>query len=82
MKINLQVVYKDGTDRELVGEAIDIVAFEERFDLSMVELQKKMQMRHLLFIAWHVDKRTGGTKDTFEKWLESVETLELPEPKK
>jgi hypothetical protein len=82
MIINLRVSYADGTTADLDAKAIDIVAFEERFDLSMASLKDNIQIRHLLFMAWHVAKRTGQTKDTFEKWLETVESVEAPEPKK
>lgn len=82
MNINLRVIYADGTTADLEAKAPDIVAFEEKFDLSMAALRDKVQIRHLLFMAWNVARRTGQTKDTFEKWLESVESVEAPEPKK
>lgn len=82
MQINLRVQFEDESSKDLTAKAVDIVAFEERFDLSVANLEKQMKMTHLFFLGWHVDQRTGGTKETFEKWLEAVETVEVFEPKK
>lgn len=82
MNFNLQVVYSDGTTRDVVGKAVDIVAFEQKFDVSMASLQNSVKITHLMFLAWHVEHRTGNTKDDFEKWLESVDMVQAADPKK
>jgi hypothetical protein len=75
-------MFRDGTTKDVVGIAADIVAFETKFDLSMARLEKEVRMTHLFFLAWHVEKRTGGTNDEFEKWLETVDMVQAAEPKK
>jgi len=82
MIINLQIGYSDNTTKEIAAKAADIVAFEERFDISMARLEKEVRLTHLLFLAWHAEKRSGGTKDDFNKWVESVESVEAVDPKK
>jgi len=82
MIINLQISYSDNTTKEIAAKAADIVAFEERYDISMVNLQKEVRLTHLLFLAWHAEKRSGATKDEFDKWVESVEGVEAVDPKK
>ena len=82
MIINLQIGYTDNTTKEIAAKASDIVAFEERFDISMANLQNEVRLTHLLFLAWHSEKRTGVTKENFEKWVDSVESVEAVEPKK
>lgn len=82
MNFNLQVTFVDGTTKDVVGKAADIVAFEQKFDISMANLQKEVKLTHLLFLAWHSEKRNGGTSDEFEKWLESVDMITAVEPKK
>ena len=82
MIINLQIGYTDNTTKEIAAKASDIVAFEERFDISMANLQNEVRLTHLLFLAWHSEKRTGETKENFEKWVDSVESIEAVEPKK
>jgi hypothetical protein len=82
MIINLQVSYSDNTTKEITAKAADIVAFEERFDISMANLQNEVRLTHLLFLAWHTEKRSGATKAEFDKWVETVETIEAVDPKK
>lgn len=82
MNFNLQVVYSDGTTRDVVGKAVDIVAFEQKFDISMASLQNSVKVTHLMFLAWHVEHRTGNTQDDFDKWLETVDMVQAAEPKK
>jgi hypothetical protein len=82
MNFNLQVVYEDGTTRDVVGKAVDIVAFEQKFDISMANLQNSVKLTHLMYLAWHVEKRTGNTKDDFDKWLDSVEMVQAADSKK
>lgn len=82
MQIQLRVGYQDETKKDLLARAVDIVAFEEQYDISMADLKNKLKMTHLFFLAWHVENRTGGTTDDFKKWLESVDSVETVEPKK
>jgi hypothetical protein len=82
MNFNLQILFNDGSTRDVVGKAVDIVAFEERFNMSMASLQNDVRMTHLFFLAWHVEKRTAATTDEFEKWLESVDMVQAGEAKK
>jgi hypothetical protein len=75
MKINLQLTFDNGQSKEITANAADMVAFEEKFNVSVADLASAPRMSHLLFLAWHSEKRTGATTDTFEKWLESVEQV-------
>lgn len=70
--INLQVQFIDGSTADCVAIAADLIAFETHFDISVGRLEKEIRLTHLFFLAWNVQKRTGLTGDTFEKWIESV----------
>jgi len=70
--INLQVKFLDDSTADCVAIAADLIAFESHFDLSVARLEKEIRLTHLFFLAWHVQKRTGSTAETFEKWIESV----------
>ena len=74
MKINLQLT-NNGEAKDIVCNAADMVAFEEKFNVSIASLTKEPKMSYMLYLAWHSEKRTGGTKDSFEKWLETVEMV-------
>ena len=82
MQINLRIVYADGTNKDVSAGASDIVAFEEKFDLSIARLEQNVKLTHLFFLAWHSEKRTGAVKDDFTKWLETVDNIEAQEVKK
>ena len=75
MKINLQISYISGDSREVTATASDMVTFEEKFDKSIAVLTDNPKMSHLLFLAYAAEKRTGGTKDSWEKWLETIESV-------
>jgi hypothetical protein len=79
---DLRVIFIDGTEKVVTAIAADLVAFETKFDLSVTRLQTEVRLTHLFFMAWHVLKRTGDTKDTFEKWVESVNMVTEAEAKK
>jgi hypothetical protein len=82
MQINLRVKYADETSKDLTAVAVDLVAFETKFDLSIARLEQNIKLTHLFFLAYNIEKRTKATSDEFEKWLESVESIEAVAPKK
>jgi hypothetical protein len=82
MKLELVVQHSDGTETTATVKAVDIVAFEQHFDMSMSRLEKEIRMTHLFFLAHHAMKRTGETKDDFEKWIDGIENVIMGEAKK
>ena len=80
--IELTVSFLDDTEKTVTCIASDFVAFEPNFDLSVARLDKDIRMTHLFFMAWHALKRTGQTKDEFEKWIDSVSAVQTGDPKK
>lgn len=79
--IALTIQFLDGTSKTVEAVASDLIAFETHFDMSIAKLDPP-RLTHLFFLAWHSDKRTGGTKDDFEKWVETVSVVSQAEPKK
>lgn len=75
MNFQLSITYTNGEKKDLTCIASDMVAFESHFDLSIARLEKEVRLSHLFYLAWHAEKRTGATKDEFDKWLESVEMV-------
>ena len=80
--IALLVEFTDGSNESIEAIAADLIAFESRFDLSVVKLESEIRLTHLFFLAWHALKRQGKTKDDFEKWAESVSMVVQAEEKK
>jgi hypothetical protein len=73
MKINLQLTFEDGQAKDITCNAADMVAFEEKFNVSIAELANSPRMSHMLYLAWHSESRTKSTTESFEKWLETVD---------
>jgi len=82
MQVNLNVTFSDGTSKEVNAVASDLVAFENKFDLSVAKLETSVKLTHLLFIAYNQQSRTGQTKLDFDAWVETVESIEAATPKK
>lgn len=82
MKLNLQINYKDETEKTVEATARDFVAFEEKFDMSITRLEKEAKLTHFFFMAWNVEKRSKSTDLAFEDWLDSIESVEVVNSKK
>lgn len=82
MNINLHLTFTDGTEKDISAIAADLVAFETKFDLSIARLQNEVKLTHLLFLAHSAEKRTKATTLEFEKWTETVSSIEAIDPKK
>jgi hypothetical protein len=75
MRITLRVDLTDGTTTDVVCSAIDLVAFEEKYQRSVARLEQEMRLTDLLFIAWHSLNRQKKTTSEFENWLNDVESI-------
>ena len=75
MKINLHIQFEDGTSKDVVCNAADLVAFENEHNISVAKLGDEPRVGWLLYLAWHSEKRTGATKDDYEKWLTTVSNI-------
>lgn len=82
MQINLQIKFADQTDKTITATAADLIAFETEFNLSVAKLESEVRLTHLLFLAWHAEKRTKATDLDFNAWVETVEGVEAKETKK
>jgi len=74
MKITLQITFLDGTKNEVVVSASDMVAFEDKFNLSVAQLGEA-RISWLLFLAWHSEKRRKVTDKPYEEWIDLIETV-------
>ena len=77
MRIFLEVEYATGEKIEVAASAVDLMRFEEKFELSIVRLDKEVKLGHLMFLAWTSLYRQKQTKLEFDEWAETVETIGL-----
>lgn len=81
MKLTLRIEFTDGTSKDIQVSAADMVAFEEKFNISVARLDDP-RIGWLLFLAWHSEKRRKLTELDFEPWLDLVETVGATEDPK
>jgi hypothetical protein len=81
MKITLQITFLDGTVHDVLVSAADMVAFEDKFNLSIAKLDEA-RISWLLFLAWHSEKRRKVTDKNYEEWIDLVETVGASEDPK
>jgi hypothetical protein len=74
MKLTLRIEFSDGTSRDILVSAADMVAFEDKYNTSIARLEEA-RIGWLLFLAWHSEKRRKATELEFEAWLDTVETV-------
>lgn len=75
MKLNLQIEFSDGTEKTVTTSTADLVAFEDKYEVSVAQLGRDTRISWLLYLAWHAEKRTGSTKLPYEKWVETVDGI-------
>lgn len=73
MRFNLRITFADGTDKEITASTPDLIAFEDKFNISISKLASEQRLSHLLFLAWHSEKRSKATTKSFDEWAETVE---------
>ena len=74
MKLTLRIEFSDGTHKDVLVSAADMVAFEDKFDVSIAKLDDP-RIGWLLFLAWHSEKRRKETTAEYEAWLDSVDSI-------
>ncbi len=78
MKIEMTVKFINGTTAEVDALFPDFIAFEKERRRSVVKLEAEMQLTDLAWLAWHSEKRRGGTALKFEPdWVSTVEAVEV-----
>lgn len=76
MKINLRVEFENSADAtEITCSASDLVAFEDKFNISVTNFGNDMKLTYLLYLAWHSEFRRKVTKLEFDSWVDTVATI-------
>lgn len=77
MRLFLEVEYESGDKTQVTASAVDLMKFEEKFELSIVKLDREVKLSHLMFLAWTSLKRQDKTQLDFEPWAETVASIGL-----
>lgn len=76
MQINFTVKTKDAAAPFTISsELVDMVAFEQEFDLPISVIADAPRVNYLSWIAWHAAKRTAKTQLDYMEWTSTLEDL-------
>ena len=79
MKIELKVLFVDGTTTDVDAMFADFVAFERQWQRSVVKFEQELRLTDLAWLAWKSETRMRHTQLPFETWIETVESVETRE---
>jgi hypothetical protein len=77
MKLNLQIQFADNPDevKNIVCNPSDMIKLETKFDISIASLESNIKITHLLFLAWASETRTKATTQSFDEWVDNIESI-------
>jgi hypothetical protein len=77
MKINLRITNNDESAVDTAATTADLVAFEDHFNRSVVNLEAELRLTDICWLAWHSQRRKDQTSLDFHPWLETIDGVEL-----
>ena len=77
-KLDLTINYIDGTKKVIQSASSDLIKWESHFDLSIDKIGK---LTHLFYLGYVAAKRLGLTTDEFETWADTIESVDIADPK-
>ena len=81
MRMQLEVEFLDGTQKDIKVIMADMVKFESEYSISIAKLGQEMNVTHLLWLAWVALKREKQVTAEFDAWVETVASIGAVDPK-
>lgn len=81
MRMQLEVEFLDGTQKDIKVIMADMVKFESEYSISIAKLGQEMKVTHLLWLAWVALKREKAVTAEFDTWVETVASIGAVDPK-
>ena len=81
MRMQLEVEFLDGTQKDVKVIMSDMVKFESQYNLSIAKLGQDMKVTHLLWLAWASLTREKQITADFDTWVETVAAIGAVDPK-
>ncbi len=75
MRMSLKVTYADGSGVDVVASAPDFIAYERKFNRSIVRIGDEARFEDLCFLAWTSLHRRKQTGDDFDTWIERLDAV-------
>lgn len=74
----ISVTKDDGTVSEYTVTPRTVVAFERYFKVGLAAaFSNDQKMEHLYWLAWDSERVAGNVVPVFDKWLETVASVDL-----
>ena len=81
MRMQLEVEFLDGTQKDIKVIMADMVKFESEYSISIAKLGQEMKVTHLLWLAWVALKREKQVTAEFDAWVDTVASIGAVDPK-
>ena len=75
MRIALKVAYSDGSGVDVVASAPDFIAYERKFNRSIVRIGDEARFEDLCFLAWTSLRRRHQTAEEFDQWIDRLDSV-------
>lgn len=76
MQVDFAIKEKGASAPTMISsEIVDLIAFEQEFDVSIAVLSDAPKLSHLTWLAWHAMQRTGRTQLGFMEWSATLEDI-------
>ena len=69
MKMHLRITNDDGSTADVTVSAVDLVAFEAKFNRSVAKFQDEFRLTDMFWLAWHSLRRSDPSIGDFSDWL-------------
>ena len=77
MKMEMRIVFNDGTTKDCTAIFADFVAFERTWNRSVTKFETELRLTDIAWLAWKTQIRVKNIQEQFDIWLESVETIDV-----
>jgi len=77
MKIEMRIIFNDGTTKDCTAIFADFVAFERTWNRSVTKFEAELRLTDIAWLAWKTQIRLKNIQEQFDIWLEKVETIDV-----
>lgn len=77
MKMQMNIIFNDGTTKNCEAIFADFVAFERTWNRSVTKFETELRLTDIAWLAWKSQIRVKNTQEQFDLWLEKVETIDV-----
>ncbi len=77
MKMEMRIIFNDGSTKDCTAIFADFVAFERTWNRSVTKFETELRLTDIAWLAWKTQIRVKNIQEQFDIWLENVETIDV-----